>query len=233
MPPSPFRETPSGADASRSLAAGSVVSRASRAETSGDVGDRLERLLDGEAREARWLYDFYATGLLRRLRGRYPYLEPEDLLQDAFVFYFQNRGKVLRDYLERVPAGRRSPESLGRHLWDLACGLAANRRRASRVRAGTSSFADGDEERLADRSPSLEGWAVDRDELRRLDECLQRRGRRLALYCRLRFWDGYTPNEISEITGWSKKATYKLRQALAEAVAACAESLGISTGERP
>lgn len=200
---------------------------------SDDVGRRLEQLLQQDPAAAAWLYDTFADGLYRRLRGRYAYLEPDDLLQDAFLFYFQNGAKVLRDFLDRVPPAERSERRLGRHLWDLACGLAANRRRASKVRSGTSGFDEGQEDRLEDPASSIETRTADRDTLARLDRCLHQRGQRVALYYRFRFWDGYSPREISALTGWSMKATYKLRQALAHGLAACAEKLGLEWDDGP
>ena len=199
------------------------------------VTSRLERLVAGDAREAAWLYDHFAGELLRRLRGRYGYLpvDPEDLLQDAFVFYFQNRAKVIRDFLERVPRAGQTMGRLGRHLWDLACGVASNHRRAVKVRAGTEGFEEGDEERLPTEQSSIEEMALDRDQLLRLDRCLVQRGRRLAVYYRLRYWDGYTPNEIADLTGWPKKSTYKLRQALKGAVDLCADKLGLKSPGGP
>ena len=70
-----------------------------------EVGRQLARIFAGERRGAAWLYDTFAPRLHRRLRGRYGYpggLETDDLLHDAFVFYFQHRAKVLRDFEGRV-----------------------------------------------------------------------------------------------------------------------------------
>ena len=193
------------------------------------VTENLQRLVAGDRTAAAWLYDQFADDLLRRIRGRYGYLpaEPEDLLQDAFVFYFQNKAKVLRDFLDRVPTTQHTASRLARHLWDLACGVASNHRRAAKVRSGTETFEDGEEARLVDEESSIEETTVDRDHLRRLDRCLVRRGRRLAVYYRLRYWDGYSPTEIAGITGWPMKATYKLKQALRGAVELCAGELGL------
>ncbi|MEM8933892.1 MAG: hypothetical protein AAGE94_22060 [Acidobacteriota bacterium] len=194
-----------------------------------EVETRLLALTNGDRDAAAWLYDQFAGDLRRRLTGRYggmPGIDPDDLLQDAFVFYFQNRAKVLRDFLDRVPSRQRSAQRLARHLWDLACGLATNRRRAAKVRAGTDGFAEGDEERLM-ASISVEDEVLDRDQLRRLDQCITGHGTRVALYYRLRCFDGHTPRDIAEIAGWSMKVTYKLRQALNDAVRACAERLGL------
>ncbi len=197
------------------------------------VTDTLQRLVAGDRTAAAWLYDHFADELLRRIRGRYGYLpaEPEDLLQDAFVFYFQNRAKVIRDFLERVPVTQQTPSRLGRHLWDLACGVASNHRRAAKIRSGTEGFEEGEEARLVDAESSIEETALDRDHLQRLDRCLLQRGRRLAVYYRLRYWDGYSPTEIAGITGWPMKATYKLKQALKGAVELCAGELGLHPSE--
>src|SRR5262245_57636388 len=89
-----------------------------------EIGARLEALLAGNRDAAAWLYDSFGSALHRRLAARYggwPGFEANDLLQDAFVFFFQNRGKVLRDFLDRTGPGERSPARLERHLWDLAC----------------------------------------------------------------------------------------------------------------
>ncbi|MEM9592939.1 MAG: hypothetical protein AAGD06_01660 [Acidobacteriota bacterium] len=192
---------------------------------------RLTSLVAGDRSAAEWLYDTFAPGLHRRIRGRYggfPGVDADDLLQDAFVFYFQRDAKVLRDFLERVEPHRRTQGRLERHLWDLACGLAANRRRAAAVRKDTRSLTDdGETAPEVAVDDGSEDRLLDRDQLKRLDRCLVGRGRRLAIYYRLRFWDGYGPAEISEMTGWSMKATYKLRQALGEAVGACLRLLGL------
>lgn len=194
-----------------------------------EVGRTLRCLLEGDRAAAAWIYDTFADRLYRRLRRRYGYpggLDPDDLLHDAFIFYFQNDGKVLRDFLERVPPEKQTRERLERHLWDLACGVASNRRRSASLRDHWS-LDENPVEPADDRAPSLEERAVGRDQLARLDRCLEGQNGRVYLYYRLRFWDGHTPNEIAEIMGWSTKATYKLRQALNEAVRFCAESLGI------
>ena len=188
-----------------------------------EVRQQLARLLDGESRGAAWLYDTFATRLFRRLRRRYGYpggLDSDDLLHDAFVFYFQNHGKVLRDFTERVPEPEQTVERLERHLWDLACGVASNAKRFAARR---------ETERLDPRFArgSDEEQALLRDQLRRLDLCLERRGTRLYLYYKLRFQDGRDPREIAVLTGWSMKATYKLRQKLDEAVRDCADQIGL------
>ena len=65
------------------------------------------------------------------------------------------------------------------------------------------------------------------DLLKQLDRCLRAQRARIYLYYRLRYYEGLTPEEIARATGWSRKATYKLRQALNEAVRTCARELGI------
>lgn len=185
---------------------------------------RVRRLLAGDERAAAWLWDRFADQLLRRLARRYGHLrglEPEDLLQEAFAFYFQNDGKVLRDFLDRVPEGPAAERALLRHLWDLACGLATNQRRSAWERRAVAV------EEVRGESPGAgaERKALARDMLGRLEKCLADGNRRVYLYFVMRFRDGRTPEEISTMTGWSRKATYKLRQALNQAVEACAEDL--------
>lgn len=195
-----------------------------------DVGERLERLVDGDRAAAAWLYDTYAPLLARRLQGRYggrPGIDVDDLLHDAFVFYFQNRARVLRDFLASRRPDEITSSRLERRLWDLACGLASNRRRAAKVREGTRALAEGEAERLSDGAVG-ERRAVDRDGLERLDACLRGADRRAALYYRLRFADGYTPREIAQMTGWTMKVTYGLRQRLDAVLRDCLERLGLS-----
>jgi DNA-directed RNA polymerase specialized sigma24 family protein len=190
---------------------------------------QLRRILSGDREAAGWLYDKFSPGLFRRLRRRYGHLEgiePDDLLHDAFLFFFQREAKVLRDFLERVRPQEQTPARLERYLWDLACGVASNRRRSAALRGHQSLDSVPPRER-AGADDAEERQLLDRDEAARIDECLAKRGARLYLYYKLRYWDGYTPTEISTIMGWSPKATYKLRQALNEAVRDCAEFLGI------
>jgi len=184
---------------------------------------RLRSLVDGESAAAAWLYDTFAPALRRRLRGRYGGpggLEVDDLLHDAFVLYLQNRARVIRRFLERVPAAERTPARLELRLWDLACGVASNRRRSRR--RSTVVPIRGDR---TDPAPDAERSAVSRDRLLRLVDCLERRGSRIRLYYSLRYRDGLRPEEISRVTGWSRKATYKLKQALDRAVEGCVEEL--------
>ncbi|MEM1183001.1 MAG: hypothetical protein AAGM22_31960, partial [Acidobacteriota bacterium] len=78
----------------------------------------------------------------------------------------------------------------------------------------------------ADERPTAEQEALDRDRLERLADCIERANARVFLYFSLRFRDGLAPEEIVTVTGWSKKATYKLKQRLNDAVEVCAEALG-------
>ncbi len=193
------------------------------------VRDGLESLLTGERSGAAWLYDTFAGRLQRRLQLRYGYpggLDAEDLLQDAFVFFLQHDGRVLHRFLKRTPSAEQTVARLERYLWDLACGLASNRRRSrSRSRGNVVPIIDGAAE--ISSSPGAERSAIDRDRLARLDACLEGRSARAYLYYKLRFHDGLSPEEIACTTGWSRKATYKLKQVLNRAVAECADQLGI------
>ena len=191
-----------------------------------DVVDRLRRLIGGDSGAAAWLYDTFAPRLYRRLRGRYghlPGIEPDDLLQSAFLFYLQNDCRVLRSFLDSRPPGEVTAETLMRRLWDLACGLASNQRRAARGRPRPAEL----DEAAADHAPTAERRLSERQVLSRLAECLARRGRRLHLYFCWRYGDGLTPREIAGVTGWSRSETYRLREALNRALAACAAALGI------
>lgn len=195
------------------------------------VTRQLEALIAGQREAAAWLYDRFGASLYRRLVARYsgwPGFEAGDLLQDAFVFFFQKGGKVLKDFLERTHADERSPARLERHLWDLACGLVSNRRRAA-GRAGRHESLDDATSGLPEpvAAEAVEESHVERDLLDKLRTCIEERGARLALYYRFRYADGFSPNEIATLTGWSMKATYKLKQALAEGLAACMERLGL------
>jgi len=115
------------------------------------------------------------------------------------------------------------PKSLERRLWDLASDLATNRMRA-RGTSRTLQIAETCDE--ANAAPSAERQAMERDRLQRLSDCVEKASSRVFLYFTLRFKDGLTPEEIVDATGWSKKATYKMKQRLNEAVAACAKILG-------
>lgn len=192
-----------------------------------DVHERLSGLVTGDRAGAAWLYDTFADRLFRRLRQRYAYpggLDPEDLLHDAYVFFFQHDYRVLRSFMERVPRPRQTAARLERYLWDLACGVAANRRRSAR----SSPLVEAEAADRPSPSPGAERSLVERDRLVRLDACLEGKGERLYLYYKLRFRDGLAPEEIARITGWSRKSTYKLKQTLNQAVEACADELQLA-----
>lgn len=192
----------------------------------GEVPERLRRLISGDPEAAAWLYDTFAPRLYRRLRGRYghlPGIEPEDLLQSAYLFYLQNDCRVLRAFLDGRPPAEITAEALMGRLWDLACGLASNQRRAARGRPRREELDDA----AADEAPTAERRLAERQVLARLADCLARRGRRLHLYFCWRYGDGLTPREIADVTGWSRSETYRLREALNRALAACAAALGI------
>lgn len=192
-----------------------------------EVQERLRQAIDGKRAAAAWLYDTFAPGLYRRLRQRYGQTggaEPEDLLQDSFVFYFQNGCKVLRDFLERTSEEGRTAAALERHLWDLACGVAANRRRSAWGRKVVLL----DDFRGASPEAGSERSLLARDSLGRLDDCLRSANQRVYLYFKLRYFDGLSPEEISQTAGWSRKASYKLKESLNEAVQRCSELLGLS-----
>ena len=90
-----------------------------------------------------------------------------------------------------------------------------------------------DEERALPTDGREEQQAIDRDLVEQLDACLkQRGGTRTYLYYKLRFRDGLTPEEVALVTGWSRKATYKLRQSLEEVVQKCAAALGLARAGR-
>lgn len=183
----------------------------------------LRRLVAGDSAATAWLYDTFAGRLYRRLELRYGYpggLDTEDLLHDAFVFFFQHDARVLRRFLEEFSPEEQTPARLERYLWDLACGLAANRRR-SQGRAKVIPFTRDE----ISPTPSIESSMIDRDRLARLGECIEGHGTRIFLYYKMRFHDGLKPAEIKRITGWSSKSTYKLKQTLTRAVEQCVDQL--------
>ena len=193
------------------------------------VAERLRRLVAGDPRAAAWLYDTFAPRLYRRLRGRYghlPGIDPQDLLQSAFLFYLQNDCRVLRSFLEQTSPAEVTADALMRRLWDLACGLASNQRRAARARPQLTDLGEA----LAETGPTIERRLSERQTLSRLAACLARRGRRLHLYFCWRYGDGLTPREIAAVAGWSRPETYRLREALNRALAACAAELGVDLG---
>lgn len=187
--------------------------------------EKLRELLKSDPAAAAWLYDTFAPRIYRRLRQRYSYLEDpdvEDLLHDTFLLSFQNGFRVFERFLESDAST--DEETLERRLWDLACGLAANLRRSAAVRRVVP---------LAERhnpvsSAHAEQAVMDRDLLSRLNACLEERSTRVFLYFQLRYRDGLSPQEVSQVTGWSQKATYKLKQRLDEAIRRCAQKLEIA-----
>ncbi len=192
-----------------------------------NVYQQLQGVVAGEQEAAAWLYDTFAPKLFRRLSMRYGYpggLDAEDLLQDAFIFFFQNEFRVLRNFLERNAEERATEPVLERYLWDLACGVASNKRRSNSLRK-VVPLNPGDTEPVI---PRAESTVVDRDQLEQLDRCLAGGNPRVYLYFKLRYYDGNTPEEIAQITNWSRKATYKLKQALNEALGLCVDSLKLS-----
>ncbi|MEO0423590.1 MAG: hypothetical protein AAF184_14730 [Pseudomonadota bacterium] len=192
------------------------------------LGDQIARIVDGDRKAIAWLYDTFAPVLFRRLRARYGFpggLDAQELLHDAFVFFLQHDARVLTQFLERTDGDERTHDALARHLWDLACGVASNRRR-ERTRRPEVALIDADA--IGDNGDPAE-YSLKEDMLLRLDDCLRQRNPRVYLYFTLRYLDGLSPEQIAESTGWSRKATYKLRQALNDAVSECAEQLHLSS----
>lgn len=191
------------------------------------IAEDLRRVADGDRDARAWLYDAFAARLFRRLRARYgggaAGLDAEELLHDSFLSLFEH-GHVLAGFLSETPPAEQTGTRFESFLWNHACGIASNRRRSLRRRGAEPLPAE--EPRAGTADPERE--SVGRDTLARLQECLEKRGRRIFLYYKLRFCDGLTPDEIAHATGWSRKATYKLRLALGEAAARCAEALGIA-----
>lgn len=188
-----------------------------------EVEDKLERVVEGDLEATAWLYDTFAPRLGRRLGSRYPDLaaELEDLVHDVFVLFLRPEGNLVRAFLDRYPPTR---DALERRLWDLGCGLASNRRRSAHYRQQVHL----DDRDRTDPIADAERRTVDRDRLQRLDACLREKATpRVYLYFKLRYRDGLSPEEIAEVTGWSRKATYKLKQALNQEVKTCAEALGL------
>jgi DNA-directed RNA polymerase specialized sigma24 family protein len=185
-----------------------------------------ERLAAGDPDAAAWLYDTVAPDLYRRLGRRYGYPggpDAADVLQETFLLCLKDGARLLRGVLADQPAGAPALPELKRYLWDLACGVAANARRSVWSRRVETL----PETPLAADEPPAERSAIAKDALARLDGCLAARGTRLYLYFKLRYVDGLTPEETAAATGWSRKATYKLRQALNEAVEHCLDHLGL------
>src|SRR5262245_39374780 len=104
------------------------------AEDPGTLEERLARVAAGDADAKMWLYDAFAGRLFRKLTLRYgPHgYNPEDLLHDAFIFYFQHESRVIAAFVERHRGRPISEELVERYLWDLAGGVVANQRRSRR-----------------------------------------------------------------------------------------------------
>jgi DNA-directed RNA polymerase specialized sigma24 family protein len=190
------------------------------------VPAHLARILSGDRDGRAWLYDTFSARLYRRLCARYAGrggLDADELLQDSFLFFFQHDARVLAHFLESVPADERTEARLDGYLWGLACGIASNHRRSTRRRQAVL----GPQVEPARDPVDAEKRNVDRDTLVRLTRCLERGGSRVFLYYKLRFVDGLTPEEIARVTGWSRKATYKLKLSLNETVVRCAKRLRI------
>jgi DNA-directed RNA polymerase specialized sigma24 family protein len=187
---------------------------------------RLLRVAAGDRDAKMWLYDTYAGRLFRKLASRYGThgYNPEDLLHDAFIFYFQHDCRVITAFLERNSGRRITDELVERYLWDLAGGVVANERRARRKDSLRSLEASS----LVSEAPGPERAALSRDLLAQLADCIQEHGRRVYLYSCMRYVDGLEPEEIAAATGWSTKATYKLKTKLNETLTRCAERLGLS-----
>jgi DNA-directed RNA polymerase specialized sigma24 family protein len=195
-----------------------------------EVHEIAARLAAGDPEAVAWLYDNASPDLYRRLRRRYEYPggpDAADVLQDTFLLCLRDEARLLRGFVAGLPADAPALPALQRYLWDLACGVATNVRRS----VWSRRVQPMPEAPLAAAEPPAERSTLARDALARLDGCLRRQGERLYLYFKLRYVDGLAPEEIAAGTGWSKKATYKLRQALNEAVQRCLEQTGLRRGE--
>lgn len=183
----------------------------------------IAKVLAGDRGAVAWLYDTFAPGLLRRLGARFGSLrglDGDDLLQDTFLYLLGHDGRALERFLERSAGNEVTAEDLARFLWSAACGIVSNRRRSLR-RHPEAAF----DEAWQLPAAGGESRSIARDVLERLAACLSRNGDRTYLYYQLRYLDGYSPAEIAAIAGWSRRATYKLKQALDEALDRCLEAL--------
>ncbi len=187
---------------------------------------QVERAARGESAAIGWFYQRFAPSLLRRLGARFAYLkacDPEDLLHDTFIYVLSRESLALRRFLDQAPLDASTDAAVERFLWSAACGVASNRLRTGRRHAAHRL----EPERAANAIRSGEGRALARDALVRLASCLAERGEAHYLYFQLRYLDGLTPAEIVQATGWSRKKTYKLKQALDEALEQCVQRLGL------
>ena len=191
------------------------------------VRPQILRVLEGESEALAWLYDSFAPLLLRRLTARFggvPHLDPEDLLQDTYLYVLGRECRALRRFLARTPPESHGRTALEQFLWSAACGLASNRMRSLLRRPTVPLGERGD----LVPEPGGEGHTVARNALERLGDCLARRGERFYLYFQLRYLDGLKPAEITYTTGWSRKKTYKLKQELDQALDRCLAQLGLT-----
>jgi DNA-directed RNA polymerase specialized sigma24 family protein len=187
---------------------------------------RLRRILEGDPDSAAWLYDTFAPGLYHRLQLRYRHLreaEPADLLHDTFVFFLRPDTRPLAQLLEETSPETLAPEILEQRLWDLACGLASNRRRS----AWSRRVVPLPEVRQTSPQQGAEAQLAARDALAKLDRCLEGESEEGYLYYQLRYVDGLKPREIAAATGRAIEEIYRLRQVLDGAVRRCAERLGL------
>ena len=191
-----------------------------------EISEKLVRLVAGEDDARQWLHATFGPRLSRRLRGRYASfgkLDSEELFQDTFLFFYQHAPRTFSRFLSEVPLSERTEARLDAYLWDLACGIASNRLRSARRRPPLSPVpVEGTVDPV-----DAERLTLDRDLLGKLKTCLKRAGSRSFLYYKLRFVDGFTPEEIAQATGWSRKITYKLRLVLDGAIDRCARRLGL------
>lgn len=189
---------------------------------------RIEGVVGGNRASSAWLYDNFSSLLFRRLRARYTPLglDAEELLHDAYVFYLQHDARVLRNLLERFESKQieATESAVQKYLWDLACGVASNKLRSQKRAVVVPLNND-----VLQTSDDTIQTNLTQDILRQLDDCLGSKNARMYLYFKLRFVDGLRPEEISQATGWSRKATYKLKQVFNEALKECAARLGIDT----
>ena len=189
------------------------------------IHEHLRRILGGDREAGAWLYDTFAPGLYHRLRLRYghlPGVEPADLLHDAFVLFLRPDGRLLRAFVARVPDDDAALPALEKRLWDLACGLASNRRRSAWSRR-VVPMAD----LRATAGDDVEAEVVDRDTLDRLGRCLEGESAEGHLYYQMRYVDGLKPRQIAALVGVARDEVYRLRAVLDRALRRCAERLGL------
>ena len=193
------------------------------------VSSKVEGILSGDPEARAWIFDHFAPRLLRKLGQRFGAqrgLDREDLLQDTFLYLFAHLGRALRRFLDQAQ-GEPDEVALDHFLWNAACGIASNRRR-SLLRHPTATLDDRDVSPVLGEEGRSEGRTLARDVLERLARCLLADGRRLVLYFQLRYRDGLKPAEIARATGWSRRATYKLKQSLDLALDLCLKKLEAS-----